>query len=87
MALAIHDGWGEEERRTAKMIAHVVNAVLRLGKDDAIKTTDLLPDWTAEPEKKQAVKIVTQFYENSRYGQIHTNREKEREVWKLLQQI
>jgi len=39
------------------------------------------------PEKQQAVKRVTQFYERSRFAQILPNREKEREIWKLVQKI
>jgi len=38
-------------------------------------------------EKQQTTQQVTQFYENSRFGQIPPNREKEREIWKLVQKI
>jgi hypothetical protein len=39
------------------------------------------------PEKQQAVKRITHFYERSRFAQILPNREKEREIWKLVQKI
>jgi hypothetical protein len=38
-------------------------------------------------EKQQAAKRVTQFYERSRFAQTLPNREKEREIWKLVQKI